>query len=355
MEIENYLLCRPHGGLNDMLVQIELCRAYAASHARVLVVDMNRSGWKDDFQRYFEPLPGFGPVGRAWSMDMARHLAEINDVVPAEIGGRIRDYQFSQAGTVFLLAGSDIRLSFDFSVKHDARLLVHEQCGGGLESIDFLRHVRFTSEAANAILRRIIPLGADYDAIHVRHTDMKTDYQGFLKRIAPALAGRRVLLCTDSHAVQQEAPGLLAGCAEVLTLGAVPDTGDLGLHYHNEGDVFERNLGSLADLVALACSNSLYFTSVRDGDNTARVSGFSLLAEGLHHQPKMIRALMGAADGELRAIFENLRNAAGRPDLSIRQLLARNLVNFGQLYWNREARKRVRRLHRRIEATVKNN
>lgn len=34
-----YLLCRPRGGLNDTLSQIEKCWRYADSHDRILIVD----------------------------------------------------------------------------------------------------------------------------------------------------------------------------------------------------------------------------------------------------------------------------------------------------------------------------
>ncbi|WP_176083556.1 hypothetical protein [Martelella sp. HB161492] len=352
MNIENYLLCRPHGGLNDMLVQIAFCRNYAARSSRSLVIDMNRGGWKDDFQRYFVPLPTFAARWHDWTEETADRLAGLETVQPSQLKGRIRDYPFTQKGSAFLLAGTDVRLGFDAERDYDERLLVHEQCGGGLESIELLRYVRFTAETANGILQRILPLGGDYDAIHVRHTDMKTDYRDFLKKIAPALAGRRVLLCTDSHRVQLEAPGLLAKCAAVMTLAAVPDTGGMGLHYHNSGNIFDRNLGSLADLVALACSRKLYFAGVRDGDGIARVSGFSLLAEGLHQQQGVIRVLLSAADEALRARFEASHDASRWPDLSLRQRLIRRLVDMGQLFWNREALKRAKRLRRHIAATA---
>ena len=36
---EQVVLCRPEGGFNDILCQIELCWRYADAHERVLVVD----------------------------------------------------------------------------------------------------------------------------------------------------------------------------------------------------------------------------------------------------------------------------------------------------------------------------
>ena len=49
-----YVLCRPRGGLNDMLCEIEKCRMYAQQHGRKLLIDTAFSGFKDHFWRYFE-------------------------------------------------------------------------------------------------------------------------------------------------------------------------------------------------------------------------------------------------------------------------------------------------------------
>lgn len=52
-----YLLCRPRGGINDTLNQIELCWRYARSYNRILVVDTEylvSSGICISFSELFE-------------------------------------------------------------------------------------------------------------------------------------------------------------------------------------------------------------------------------------------------------------------------------------------------------------
>jgi hypothetical protein len=53
-QTERYLLCRPHGGLNDTLCQIEKCWKYALKSDRVLIIDTRNSGLHADFSEYFE-------------------------------------------------------------------------------------------------------------------------------------------------------------------------------------------------------------------------------------------------------------------------------------------------------------
>ncbi|MEY3069700.1 MAG: hypothetical protein RLZZ456_1399 [Pseudomonadota bacterium] len=55
---ERYLLCRPEGGFNDMLCQIELCWHYAEANGRTLIVDSAVTGFGDDFATYLRPADG---------------------------------------------------------------------------------------------------------------------------------------------------------------------------------------------------------------------------------------------------------------------------------------------------------
>ena len=51
---EKFLLCRPQGGLNDTLCQIELCWRYAARFNRTLIIDARKSGLHADFSEFFQ-------------------------------------------------------------------------------------------------------------------------------------------------------------------------------------------------------------------------------------------------------------------------------------------------------------
>lgn len=51
-----YVLCRPQGGFNDMLSQIEKCYVYAKKENRKVIVDTNYSAnetWHDPLDKYF--------------------------------------------------------------------------------------------------------------------------------------------------------------------------------------------------------------------------------------------------------------------------------------------------------------
>ena len=85
------LLCRPRGGLNDNLCQVEMCWRYAERHDRVLVVDGKRSSLYSEFSEFFEPVNSNARVSmNSASIDDFRCEAAC---VPAEVTGLINTYK----------------------------------------------------------------------------------------------------------------------------------------------------------------------------------------------------------------------------------------------------------------------
>ncbi len=339
---ERMLLCRPASGLNDLLVQIDRCRLYTARHGRALIVDTGRSGLRDDFHAYFEAREGFGPALLPYGPELEAALNRVRGTRPAEVEGRIGRYDSAARGRHVWLEGGAVALDFDMRQDHPEQLLLCESFGGGQASLRLLRHLVLQADVAEAVLRRVLALGPGYDAIHVRHSDYRTEYARFLARIAPALRGRRVLLCTDSREVQEAAPGLL-GDVELLTLGAVPDTGGQPLHERTWGDQRGQNIALLADLLALAGARRMWFTRV----GRRQVSGFSTLAEGLRRLPGVQRGLVERAHPALREAFDVQLGARDRAERgSLKDRVGAWCVEAAEAVWNRDARRSARRMRR---------
>ncbi|TPW33309.1 hypothetical protein FJU08_01735 [Martelella alba] len=344
MRTEKYVLVRPRGGLNDLLVQIEQSRGYAARYGRSFVIDMLRSGWNCDFHRFFEPLPNFGVRLRRWTDRMVSELDGIPDVFPHEIAGRLKDYGVHCQARYFVTDEGGIPVRFELNQDYPERLLVSEQWGGGYDSLRLLHRVRFVRDVADHILGRLLMLGPDYDAVHVRHSDYQTDYRALLRRIAPCLRGRNVLLCTDSYNVQKEAPDLLVGATSIITLFDVPDNGGQPLHGIREASGLKRNLATTTDLMAMACSRRLYYSRLLGsrGRSLGCFSGFSQLAEGLRLQPALIAKLLEGGSADLYAAF--LAQRAARPRYNMRALA----IELYREVRDRSTRSHSRRVARRI-------
>ncbi len=330
-----YLLCRPNGGLNDTLVQLELCRLYAARFGRRLIVDISRSGLRLPFAEVFAPLQDFGPPVVAWSPHLARELDRCTSVRPSALAGRISTYVSVWDAELGDTVERDTRqrIVFDLDRDHPETLLVHEKPGGGKRGFGFLRHVALAPWIADAVAMRVLPLGGDYDAVHVRNTDLSTDYVRLFQRCRRLFAGRRVLVCSDSAEVKRRAAQILAD-STLLSVADVPDTAGEGLHWSTLSDPRKAAVDLFCDLLAIALSRTFVFTAVeqRSGSRVG-FSGFSVLADMLRQQPATVRTLLAAGDPDLVGTL-----FASTTPPRVGQGVRRRLAGLDQWRWNPTAR-----------------
>ena len=294
---QRYVLCRPRGGLNDTLCQIELCWRYAERYQRQLIIDCGASGGlHGDFGLYFQPRHlSQPPIITRLDNNLIEHLNTLS-CCPVELTSQIgqpnRDAIWSEADHEFRDPISGTSLTFNFHSDHRESILIHEQCGGGNLSFYLLERLRFSRSSSDHIQARIRPLGHNYIAIHIRNTDYRTDYQNFLSCLAPQLAGMSVLICSDDARVFTAAEELLPH-SSLLQASETPNLDGLALHGPdapiNPDWRHEQTLAALVDLVALAHGKKLHITNTTLGE----LSGFSRLAKHLNANKDVIGSLLG--------------------------------------------------------------
>src|SRR5690606_1748594 len=87
-----FVLCIPHGGLNDTLCEIERCWDYCIKYERVLLVDTRNTGLMGEMGDFFRPRSQHGDVrffSGEWSVDDLNRLS----CIPSSLQGRIYKYQ----------------------------------------------------------------------------------------------------------------------------------------------------------------------------------------------------------------------------------------------------------------------
>lgn len=273
---ETYFLCRPRGGLNDMLCQIELAYRYCRKHRRVLIIDTARSGMRDDFFKYFTFRPG-SDVQVVGLADVPVDLDTLT-TLPDGIKGRVTSYQPEYvAGFDYTDPQNGQSLNVDLGQAHDAQLLVRETNGGGINSYWLLQHLLPTQLVLDALARKLETLPQGFVSMHIRNTDLQTDYRSFVQAIEWALRGREVLVGTDSGEIQAALPRL-APETHFHFLTELDPKSTQPLH-DSTRTTEQGNLDMLTDLFALALGSKLYFTFTQQG----YISGFSGLAYGLSH------------------------------------------------------------------------
>lgn len=330
MTDSKYVLCRPRGGLNDMLCQIEKCYRYCQRHKRTLLLDTSTSGIRDNLFRYLSFVKT-GPVPVVSWAKIDLYAAKLS-VFPADVADRIDSYQtrLDAQGRAIDIESEQI-LSFDLAKSYDEDLLIHERAGGGINSYWLLKYLEPTPKLLDELSRRLRKLPESYVSVHIRNTDLQTDHAKFLKDIDWAILERDVVVATDSGTLQD----LLRTSAPAGTtfhfVAALDPSSDQKLHESDSTD-HDANFAMFADLFALALAQKLYFTFTTEG----RISGFSGLAFGLSRSVLLTR--VAVALGRQRAKLKRrnfglrhfVRFLVRQGPLSAIKLLLSLLIRFGE-------------------------
>lgn len=280
-----YLLCRPAGGLNDMLCQIGKCADYAEKHGRVLAIHTDPVEFGIGLETCFATLvPGIVFA----TPELLVALAGL-DVYPHALQGQVNTYAAHYSGERrnYVLADNGAPISFDFARDYAEPLLVHHACGGGLLSLDALRRLRLKPDMVDGFHARIRTIGKNYTGVHVRHTDYRTDYPGFFDAIADKIPQGRIVVCTDNREVLDYARAIFG--ARVHNFANLPDVGGRPLHYDNGLDKHIINSDSILDLITLARARRLYLARISLG----HYSGYSRLAAALNQNQPLVDRLLG--------------------------------------------------------------
>lgn len=316
---DRYLLCRPREGLNDTLCQIERCWRYSRHFGRHLVIDCQRSSFFGDFSDFFEIIDKSLKVTLCLSPMLLRKLNSL-PCIPSSLHGRLSSYKAvykEGSGFVDNRTGEPTRFNAEIPAREDCDfdepLLVHEDCGGGDLSFSLLKRLRFSPPIQYVIRDELEKIGSNYLAVHVRNTDLCTDYRSLFACIRRRVGRNRLLVCSDDPSVVQYAHNYFPG--QIISFsgreGSFHPSG--ALHQvvsHADGPARRQAvINSLIDLVALGNAQKFFYTSTHSHLDSEKllttgectyytlgrpvVSGFSLLAQYLCRRKDVLDQLLG--------------------------------------------------------------
>ena len=300
LQEEKFLLCVPMGGVNDLLCQIYSCLEYAEKYQRTLIIDTKKSGLFRDFAEFFE-----------FTEIHTKHITYVdNDLyeqlntytcLPILCEGRINNYQvrWDKKLCCYTLKNHWRPISFQKDQPFPQQLLVHQDSGGGLNSLKLLRRLKLTQELADLVHQQLDALGDNYVAIHIRNTDLQSHYKDYFRTMRPKLINQRILICSDSAEVIHQAK-IFFNQSQILTTKSSSLKNNQCIHEasnYSSLDAkakFDAPINAIIDLVALANAETVYYPEVfRKDSQKPRTSGFSRLAHNLSKDKFLLKQLIG--------------------------------------------------------------
>lgn len=292
---QKIVLCVPQGGLVDVFTQIDRCWEYAERYQRQLIVDTSRRKL----------------VGAVFELLVAKDpTANVELKLPDSFSAQVKSMSilprgFSLTESVRQIEGklvwgeNDEAVTFDFSEDHPEDLLVHWQSGGGRYRA--LSRFQLAGHNVELIKKHLLDLPPDYDSLHVRNTDYKTDYFEPLVHLASRRTDVPLVVCSDSNVVLDSARKIVSQ-RPVMTFPNHPI--DLGRPLHRDFDDYPGSSDPVmrtsahrlfAEILTLTGARTFYLCPVTKAypNGTPRFSGFSRMLEFLVTHPDVRQAFFG--------------------------------------------------------------
>lgn len=321
MRHEQTLLCVPRGGLNDTLCQISLCRDYALNFKCNLAIDTSDSGLQCDFWDIFETLPGSRwPIVIRPTTEKLLIGSEFT-VRPSFIEGGFsslrNEVEYDAVLGKIVSKKTRLPIVFDLKVNHAEDLLVHCACGGGRASFRIIESITLNKKVSDHISKRLTFLPERYIGIHVRNTDLKSDYRSFFKRIKSQINDRNVFVCSDDANVVEFATSYF-NKSRIYSLDKwyAPNGGPIHSLRSGVGIGYESSVEALTDLIGLGGAEKVLFAPTeRQGSQVSKLdhryyvkeikrvmrfpyhnidSGFAMLALFLFRNKSILRTFAGS-------------------------------------------------------------
>ena len=288
---DRLVLCRPGGGLNDMLCQIEQCCRYAELFHRKVIVETDHPQaitFRDNLSKYFRSISDILFLKRG-TLD---EFGKFDDIFPHCVAGRLYTYHATRDRVAHNIVDSETLtpLLFDVTCDYRERVLLRQSNGGGLSSFYALRRLRLTPDIANILMTRRARLGSRYVGLHIRNTDLQADYKNSVRALVNEVDGP-YFVATDNRESLHFCQKIL-GEERVFSFAKLPEKAGKVLHRPGNGiDEWEANSDAIVDLLLLALSEKCYTFSITNTTLKKKESGFSRLATKLQSQPDVLSSI----------------------------------------------------------------
>jgi len=307
-----YLLFRPNSGFNDNLNTIYTCLEYCKKYNRVLLLDTFHyfSLYKIEFHKLFTFDEEYKDIVITEKTKIEEILKDQNlSLYPSFLKENILDcsYQTYWNNNSFILTTHTETLAWEWSdgqnfIKYpdgnilpyfsdldriynqqdlDEDIILFPLSGGGSKSHILMNHLTLTDNFIEKIMFRYNKIPKPYTSIHVRNTDMISDYKDFYQENKDMFDNKNIFLATDSSCALDFFMGL--GTEHKIFHNTYPLMNNLPYHTYNQ-DMEQKILNTIIDLFVLAL-----------GDEFLRVnknSGFTTLAHYLYSNKNLLNNVL---------------------------------------------------------------
>jgi GR25 family glycosyltransferase involved in LPS biosynthesis len=258
LNANKYILCRPEGGFVDIMHAISACYNYCKITYRTLLIDLSDSVYRTNFANIFDIIDNDETRGFRIISDNNEINTIINSKTSIYPKVDIHALPLYSEETHIFYDQNNIPLEFDFAQDYHEDILYYRQHRRPWDKIndDFVKNIKIKKNYMTKIYQKYISIPKPYLAIHIRNTDMKTDYIGFYEKSKKLISQfENIYLATDSIDVLNFFKSKIKNNLFCFTTQR-NDNKPIH-HYHNDEDHVINDF--LTDIII--CAEASYFIS----------------------------------------------------------------------------------------------
>lgn len=266
MKNKRILLCNLRGGVNDTFSQASKVIRYGLEYKRIMYFQTIDSVFKGKFNEIFSLI----------NTKYRIFFDELPDELKFFLTKKKKYTKYRNV----IYSDSGFPVTFDFEKDHVDDILCHDQFGGGSNGYEFLKYFEPKDIIKNKIKDFQNKYKNQYDGIHIRCTDIQTDYKKNFQKLMTKNFNY-IFVCSDSDDVLVHANQIIP--KRKLLYSSIFRSKTLK-NLHIESDFSERECISqliltFYEIYILAGCKTFYYCRSRFG----LISGFSQLILGIRN------------------------------------------------------------------------
>lgn len=293
-----YVLCRPEAGFVDMMHAISTCYKYCQTVGRNLLIDVsNSTTYKINFSDIFEIFHN----KKFLEPNIIYDLGEVNKILKKtkSIYPNIdlNEKTIYLEETHIFYDKNNIPLNFDLNKDYEEDILIYQQHRSPYDKLNdyFLKNIKLKEKHMEILFNKYSDIPKPYIAIHIRNTDMKSDYVGFYEKNKRLISQfDNVYLATDSIDVLN----YFKDNVKNLFYYTQPREDNQPIHY-NHNDEIKIFIDLLTDIFICGEANNFISGNMR--------SGFSQFIQYIREK-SIVKSIFNTSKFQNKIIPKNINN-----------------------------------------------
>jgi hypothetical protein len=260
-----YIICKPAGGMIDILSLISMCLKYAIKFNRILIIDTRKSlHFNDNFNKYFL-YNNKNILDMNIDIDTVYISIKNQSLYP---NGSIIDYiNFNP----FIHRSTNKTIDFNIDYKVDIILYSDNRINLDRDIIHIFQNFIINPIIVSIFRERFNLLPKNYISIHIRNTDYKSNINEFITEYYNKLKDKPIFLASDDINVIK----IFKDKFNIYSFTELKElNNNRALHFivRDKEEHEKFNIDTVVDFLLLASSKEYYFSCAKSGySNCAKI------------------------------------------------------------------------------------